>query len=119
MEEVHDKVDIDLVEQRLTAHQPSPPPSFSPEVEEVLSDEELPDFEPHGYLHEFADEVVESTRPDPRCQAPGGPLGSVSVKPHLLRIWRRTSTPTGRPTPIASVCVQHTLRTCVHCSPLR
>ena len=46
MEEVHDKVDLDLVEDRLTSHQPSPPPSF--EVDEVLSDEELPDFEPEG-----------------------------------------------------------------------
>lgn len=75
MEEVRDKIDIDLVEQRLTSHQPSPPPSFSPDVEEVLSDEELPDFEPHGYLHEFADDVVESTPPRPTLPSTRRPAG--------------------------------------------
>lgn len=75
MEEVHDKVDLDLVEQRFTAHQPSPPPSFSPEVEEVLSDEELPDFEPHGYLHEFADDVLETTPARPTVPSTRRPAG--------------------------------------------
>jgi len=73
MEEVHDKVDLDLVEQRFTAHQPSPPPS--PGIEEVLSDEELPDFEPHGYLHEFADDVLETTPPRPTLPSTRRPAG--------------------------------------------
>lgn len=72
MEEGGNKVDLDLVEERFTSHQPSF--SLEPSDEEVLSDEEMPMFEPPGYLEEFAD-VVESTpaRPTvPDTRRPGG-----------------------------------------------
>lgn len=75
MEEVHDKVDLDLVEDRITSHQPSFSPRLSPSIEEVLSDEELPDFEPEGYLHEFADEVLESTPARPTVPSTRRPAG--------------------------------------------
>ena len=65
MEEGGNKVDLDLVEERFTSHQPSF--SLEPSDEEVLSDEEMPMFEPPGYLEEFAD-VVESTCPTHRSR---------------------------------------------------
>lgn len=91
MEEVPvDKVDLDLIEERLAGGLPTPhQPSYSfsddqMDVQEPLSDDEDeqdgPRYEPRGYLHEFVDSSLvhefsptrtPPTRTLPSTRAPG------------------------------------------------